>query len=151
MPAPAKGPAIRSPSIRFAPKARPSERARPLKIDKPVIMDTDDNSPGVPGSTQGWSKARRRAEIHRILDHLVHEFGLSKAEANQLLANRTGLGINTVQGWASSRQTDANGQTTEPTRAPPDWMVLDVLRYELGLAPVRDLAQEIMNLRSGPN
>lgn len=84
-------------------------------------------------STQGWSKERRRDEIVRILDFLSSEFSLSKRDAQLILANRTGINLNTVQGWASDGT----------TRDPPTWQTLDLLRYELGLAPLRNLAAEI--------
>lgn len=84
-------------------------------------------------STQGWSKERRRDEIVRILDFLSSEFALSKRDAQLILANRTGINLNTVQGWASEGT----------TRDPPTWQTLDLLRYELRLAPLRDLAAEI--------
>lgn len=84
-------------------------------------------------STQGWSKERRRDEIARILEFLSANLGLSKRDAQLILANRTGINLNTVQGWASEGT----------TRDPPNWQTLDLLRYELGLEPVRDLAGEI--------
>lgn len=94
---------------------------------------------GMP-STQGWSKERRRDEIVRILDFLSSEFSLSKRDAQLILANRTGINLNTVQGWASEGT----------TRDPPTWQTLDLLRYELGLAPVRNLAAEIRQRSAAP-
>lgn len=81
------------------------------------------------GSAQGWSKERRREEIQRILRHLSETYELTATETNVLLANRLGIGLNTVQGWSSGGQ----------TRDPPAWHVLDLLNYELQLKPVRPL------------
>jgi hypothetical protein len=79
-------------------------------------------------SAAGWSIERRRREIHRVLQLLVDQ-GMDRAGAIDLLARRFLVGFNTVEGWVS--------EGGAGTRAPPDWKVLEILRYELGLIPVR--------------
>jgi len=81
-------------------------------------------------SAAGWSIDKRRREIHRVLQVLVDQ-GMERAEAIDLLARRFLVGFNTVEGWVS--------EGGAGTRAPPDWKVLEILRYELGMVPIRRL------------
>lgn len=83
-------------------------------------------------SAAGWSIDRRREEIHVILEILVG-VGMTRDEAIDLLARRFLVGFNTVEGWVS--------EGGAGTRAPPDWKVLDILRYELSVVPVRPLLE----------
>ena len=81
-------------------------------------------------SAAGWSIERRRTEIHRIVRIMVDR-GVSDRQAKEILARRFTVGLNTVEGWLSE-----GGAGSRP---PPDWKTLDILRYELGIVPVREL------------
>lgn len=81
-------------------------------------------------TTAGWSIKDRRIEIHRLLKLMI-DSGLSDQAAKKLLASRFTVGVNTVEGWLS--------EGGEGSRSPPDWKTLDILRYELGVVPVRKL------------
>ena len=83
-------------------------------------------------TTAGWSDEARRKEFARLFD-LVLESGLTRAEAKQVLANRLTIGVGSIDGWLSQPSSDGK---TKPRR-PPDWKTLDILRYELGVLPVR--------------
>lgn len=78
----------------------------------------------------GWSVDRRRSEIHRLVKLIVSK-GYTDRGAKELLSKRFMVGLNTVEGWLS--------EGGEGTRPPPDWKTLDILRYELGVAEVRQL------------
>ena len=83
-------------------------------------------------SAAGWSIEKRRSEIHRVLDALLAQ-GMDRTGAIDLLARRFLVGFNTVEGWVS--------EGGAGTRAPPDWKVLEILRYELRMVPVRPLLE----------
>lgn len=148
MPAPARSSSLRSRKSRRKPSRSPSIKL-PVKAAAAAAVEVPNRPPRNPnGSTQGWSNDQRRNEIHRIFGYLTEDLGLTKGEANEFLVGRTGFGINTVHGWASYRDADAKGDRDRPSRAPPAWPLLDLLRYELGLAPVRDLVAEIKARRT---
>lgn len=84
-------------------------------------------------SAASWGIKRRRKEIHGIIETLISSGGMTRAEAIDLLARRFLVGFNTVEGWVS--------EGGAGTRAPPDWKVLDILRYELTLVSVRPLLE----------
>jgi hypothetical protein len=80
----------------------------------------------------GWSVEKRRKEIGRVVDALISDRGLTRAEAVDLLSRRMGAGFNTIEGWISSGG--------EGSRSPPPWQTILLLEYELGLREVLDLA-----------
>lgn len=71
----------------------------------------------------GWSEKRRREAIREVVAAVMEQHGCGRTDALQIIANATGNGLNTVQGWVSEGG----------TRAPPLWPVLDILRYRTGL------------------
>jgi hypothetical protein len=86
-------------------------------------------------STMGWSDARRRDEMRRLVDAVQARYECSRIDAVTIIANRTGSAVNTVQGWLSE-VTELKGK--RPRSAPP-WTILDILRYELGESDLMDL------------
>ncbi|WP_299696895.1 hypothetical protein [Hydrocarboniphaga sp.] len=78
-------------------------------------------------TTAGWSIAARRDAIFEILQVLI-DSGLSRRDAQEVIARRTNFQINTIQGWFSEEKKGA-----PLTRKPPEWAILDVLRIEVGL------------------
>lgn len=89
----------------------------------------------------GWSDARRRDEIRRLMDTVQAKFQCSRLDAVTLVAHRTGSTVNTVQGWLSAVGTPEPGPKGKRPRSPPPWMILDILRYELGESGPVDLQQ----------
>jgi hypothetical protein len=79
----------------------------------------------------GWSINRRRAEIGRVIDTLMHAHRLARIDAVDLVARRMGAGFNTVEGWISGGGSGS--------RSPPTWQSILLLEYELGLRPLLDL------------
>ena len=76
------------------------------------------------GSTFGWSKARIKEALLEVRV-LIMSQGRTATEANQLIADNVGVGLNTVQGWYSDG---------DNTRKLPTWEKVDILRYRTGLA-----------------
>lgn len=89
--------------------------------------------PPMKHSSMGASIQGRKVAIREVLDALV-DAGLTREQGMEVIARRTGFKINTVQGWFTSDEAEIKRASETRRRKPPEWPVIDVLRYEAGLA-----------------
>ena len=83
-------------------------------------------------TVSGWTDEMRREEMERLILVAQTRFGWDRPQTLVAISNRFSVSVNTIQGWISKPGKDG----TATKRSPPVWHVIELLRIQLGEAPI---------------